>query len=130
MIIGIGMDMVEMDRVRQILAKPEGERFLMRVLSPREREAAARFANSLRLAEYVAGRFAAKEAVAKALGCGIGARAGFHDIAILSAEGGQPVVDISPPAKEQLGLDGSTRIHLSITHTREHAAAYAIWERV
>lgn len=131
MIIGIGMDMVEMERVKELLDKPEGERFLMRILSPREREVAAKYAaGSHRLAEFVAGRFAAKEAVAKALGCGIGTQAGFHDIVILPAEGGQPLVELSPAARDKLRLDESARIHLSITHTRGHAAAYAILERV
>ncbi|UUZ82960.1 holo-ACP synthase [Paenibacillus sp. P26] len=66
MIIGVGTDLLEIARVRSILERPSGDRFLQRVLTEKERELAT--AKQGRLAEFTAGRFAAKEAVVKALG--------------------------------------------------------------
>lgn len=128
MILGIGMDLVEIERMKKLLERPEGERFMQRVLTPAERELAA--SREGRLAEFVAGRFAAKEAVVKALGCGIGAAAGFHDVEVLPERDGRPAVRLSEEARGRLGLGGSTVIHLSITHTGETAGAYAVAERL
>lgn len=129
MIFGIGTDLTEIGRVKRLLGLPEGERFMERVLTPAERELAVE--RKGRLAEFVAGRFAAKEAIVKALGCGIGAACGFQDIEVLPDAAGRPVAALSEGALERLGLAaGSVRIHLSITHTAELAAAYAVAEQV
>lgn len=126
MIIGIGTDLVEISRVRRFLEGASGQRFLERVLTPGERELALERRG--RLAEFVAGRFAAKEAVVKALGTGIGGVTGFHDVEVLPREGGRPAAVLSEGAMERLGLKPGTVIHLSITHTAELAAAYAVVE--
>lgn len=126
MIIGIGTDLVEIGRVRRFLEGESGRRFLERVLTPAERELAQERRG--RLAEFVAGRFAAKEAVVKAFGTGIGGVTGFHDVEVLQQEGGRPAVVLSEGARERLGLPAGTLIHLSITHTGELAAAYAVVE--
>lgn len=126
MIIGIGMDLVEISRVQKIIGTPEGERFLQRVLTEREQKLAGE--RKGRLAEFTAGRFAAKEAVVKALGCGIGAKVGFQDIEVLPEPEGRPAVTLSPSSAERAGLAADARIHLSITHTKETAAAYAVIE--
>lgn len=127
MIIGIGIDLVELSRVQQIIGSPEGERFLQRVLTETERKLAGE--RKGRLAEFVAGRFAAKEAVVKALGCGIGAKVGFHDIEVLPEPEGRPAAALSSSSAERAGLPADARIHLSITHTKTTAAAYAVIER-
>ncbi|MGG1552874.1 holo-ACP synthase [Paenibacillus ferrarius] len=128
MIIGVGMDLVEIARLARMLEGTSGERFLERILTPAERELAAQRRG--RLAEFAAGRFAAKEAVVKAIGCGIGKQIGFQDIEVLPDALGKPVVTVTPEAMQRAGLaaGGGYRLHISITHTGAMAAAYAIVE--
>ncbi|MCZ8514124.1 holo-ACP synthase [Paenibacillus filicis] len=127
MIIGIGTDLLDIARVQAILGQAAGERFLQRVLTPGERELA--LSRKGRLAEYTAGRFAAKEAVVKALGCGIGKEVSFQDIEVLPDAKGKPIVSIAPEALCRLSLQPHTfAVHLSITHSGTSAMAYAIVE--
>lgn len=133
-IAGIGHDLVPMDRLERMLRSEIGRRFIERVLTPGEREyAQSRFGDEItgRWVEFTAGRFAAKEAVVKALGCGIGKMVGFHDLEILPDAAGRPVCSLSRRSGLRLGLrpDGY-RIHLSITHTEEYASAFAVLEMV
>jgi holo-[acyl-carrier protein] synthase len=127
MIKGIGTDMLEIARVRNVLEQTSGERFIERILTPSERELAAR--RKGRLAEFVSGRFAAKEAIVKALGCGIGKQVGFQDIEVLPDPLGKPECHIDKAALQRAGHDEPIHIHISITHTESLAAAYAIVER-
>ncbi|PYI50743.1 holo-ACP synthase [Paenibacillus flagellatus] len=126
MIAGVGIDLLEIDRIKKLLAQPHGDRFVERVLTPEEREQASRRGG--RLAEYVAGRFAAKEAVVKALGCGIGREVGFQDIRILPGPTGKPECVLSERACARLGKMRQLTIHLSITHSATMAGAYAVVE--
>ncbi|GAB2701511.1 holo-ACP synthase [Paenibacillus thermoaerophilus] len=130
MIIGIGNDLVELARIRGMLDGPAGERFCERVLTPAERELEASRKGRRRI-EFVAGRFAAKEAVAKALGTGIGGIVGLQDIEVLADEAGRPVCVLSAACRARLGWgdDGSWRIHVSLSHSDTFAAAVAIVER-
>ncbi|MCM3701252.1 holo-ACP synthase [Paenibacillus macerans] len=129
MIYGIGHDVVEIERVRRMLSGPVGERLSRRILTAAERRLPGQAA---RPAEFLAGRFAAKEAVSKAFGCGIGRALGFADMDILPDASGKPTVSLSPEAWERLALPGPNRyvIHLSITHERQLASAFAVVERV
>lgn len=128
-IAGIGLDVVELERIARVLSGPAGERFLGRVLTERER-AAARDMPDKRRVQYVAGRFALKEAVAKALGCGLGGLVGFRDIEALPDELGKPCCALSEEALARLGLAGrQVKLHVAITHERSIAAATAIVER-
>jgi len=130
MIVGIGLDIVEIERLERILGQPHGPRFIEKVLTERERERWAALPARRRL-EYVAGRFAAKEAVVKALGCGIGACVGFLDVEIVSGEDGRPVCRLSAAGWQRLGLQGDMHVvHVAITHERKLAAANAIVERL
>ncbi len=124
--MGIGTDIVEIPRVRQLLAQPTGERFMQRVLTPAEKRLADE--RQGRLAEFVSGRFAAKEAVVKALGCGIGRQVGFHDLEVMPDALGKPECAISAQARERTGLSDGARIHVSISHCDGHAVAYALIE--
>ncbi|RAU92354.1 holo-ACP synthase [Paenibacillus sp. YN15] len=127
MIRGIGMDLVEIDRVQSIMEGPSGERFVSRVLTAGEQRLVSE--RKSRAAEFVAGRFAAKEAVVKALGTGISATVGLQDVEVLPDQGGRPTVVLSRGALERLGYaPGALKLHLSITHTRDYAAAYAVAE--
>jgi len=128
LIVGVGIDLVEIDRVKKLLEQPHGERFAERVLTPEERELAT--SRGGRWAEYVAGRFCAKEAVVKALGCGIGRQVGFQDIVVVPDASGKPVCRLSEAAWGRLGRSRPLRIHLSITHSATMASAYAIAEEV
>lgn len=128
-IYGIGHDIIEIGRITAILERSTGQAFMRRVLTDAERTLAEQ--RAARLAEFVAGRFAAKEAISKAFGCGIGGKLSFTDISILPAEGGRPVVCISDEAWHRLGLQEQQHtVHISITHQPAMASAFAVVERV
>jgi holo-[acyl-carrier protein] synthase len=127
MIIGIGIDLVDIARVKAIVEGSSGERFAARVLTVEEQALAAK--RKGRLAEFIAGRFAAKEAVSKALGCGIGKQLSLKHIEVLPDEQGKPVCHVAEEALQRLQLTNtSVMIHLSITHTATTAMAYVVVE--
>ncbi|SDE63081.1 holo-[acyl-carrier protein] synthase [Paenibacillus sp. UNCCL117] len=136
MIVGVGTDLLEIARIMSILEQGTGRRFLERVLTPAERCLADR--RQKRLAEFVAGRFAAKEAVVKALGCGLGKLVSLQDIEVLPDSLGKPVCRISEAAWQRLGMrpaelgkgQGGIILHLSISHSETMAMAYAVAEQV
>lgn len=120
-----------------ILDKPTGKRFLAKILTEEERaelehrHRPADQAGRIRAAEFAAGRFAVKEAVSKAFGCGIGALLGFHDIRVTADGKGRPSCGISAEALRRLGLEGqAVSVHVSITHTGTLAGAFAVVERL
>lgn len=128
MIIGIGHDLTSIERIDNILNSKAGIKFLQRILTPLELEYANGLAQ-LRQAEFVAGRFAAKEAVSKAFGCGISVLLGFQDIEITKLPSGKPQCNVSQAALKRLGLrEKNIVIHLSISHERHLASAYVIVE--
>lgn len=130
MIVGVGHDVTDMNRIASLLEGSIGKRFIERILTERERELAVDYRGN-RLVHFVAGRFAAKEAVVKAIGCGIGAKVGFGDIAILRDSSGKPVCVLSSDAWRRLELESEhMRIHITITHDRSIASAVAIMERL
>lgn len=129
MIYGIGNDVLEIGRISTLLASRQGKGFLQRILT--ERELALAEGRKGKAAEFAAGRFAAKEAVVKALGCGIGAKVGFQDIEILPDREGKPVVSLSEEAWNRMLLaSGRHAIHLAITHSGDLASAFAVVEQV
>jgi holo-[acyl-carrier protein] synthase len=118
---GVGLDLVEIDRVAESL-KRHGQAFAERILHPDEDAERVRTAEG---ATHLAGLFAAKEAVMKALGTGM-AGAAFKEIAILNRPGGEPYVMLSGRALETADRRGIRGWHVSITHSRTMAAAVAI----
>lgn len=122
MIIGIGLDVIEVNR----FGRDAHPRLEERILTPQERRILS--TNGLRRSEYVAGRFAVKEATAKAAGCGIGKRVGWHDIEVLPDAVGRPKVTLSTEAMARLGWK-DVRIHVSISHSRNLVAAQVIVEQ-
>lgn len=129
MIYGIGHDVLEIGRVAEIADSSLGSRFTRRILTGRELTLAG--SKGARTAEFIAGRFSAKEAVVKALGCGIGQAVGFRDIEILPDALGKPVAALSAGAWSRLGLAEQKHvIHLTITHSRGLASAFAVVERM
>ncbi|MGV3487473.1 MAG: holo-ACP synthase [Tuberibacillus sp.] len=117
MISGTGIDLVELERIRPLI---HNQKFIARILSPLEREAFAQLSHPRRQEEYLAGRFAAKEAYAKALGTGIGAQLSWQDISVINNNAGQPILTHKNKPTQ--------RVHLSITHTKKYAAAFVIIE--
>jgi holo-[acyl-carrier protein] synthase len=122
MIIGIGTDIVELSRLEQAIRRG-GDAFLKRVYTANELEK-----GRSRL-EYLGGRWAAKEAAAKALGCGIGSGCAFTDIDIATSPSGAPVLNCTAPAAKVLAEHhGGLRWHVSISHEHAYAVATVIVE--
>ena len=124
MVIGVGCDLASIARVERSLAKL-GASFAERILSPPELKL---FASSAKPAAYLAKRFACKEAVAKALGTGIGAAASFQDITIQASASGQPLVELSGSARATATSLGVRSIKLSISDEADLAMAFVILE--
>ncbi|QYR22704.1 holo-ACP synthase [Paenibacillus sp. sptzw28] len=130
MIIGIGHDITSLARVGTLLEGRTGSRFMERILAEGELAIASDI-SGIRLVEFVAGRFAAKEAVSKAFGCGIGDKLSFHDINVCRGALGKPECRLSGGAWERLGLDAEyTAIHVTITHDQSLASAFVIVEKL
>lgn len=122
MIIGIGTDIVEIERIMQAIDR--NTKFIQKVLSEEEIDLGA---DGNLKPEFVAGRFAAKEAVSKALGTGFRSF-GFKDIVIINDELGKPVVSLKGKAKDALSNYGDYKIHISISHERKNAIAFVVIE--
>jgi holo-[acyl-carrier protein] synthase len=124
MIVGIGSDMAQVERIRKSIAQ-YGDRFLNRVYTERERAYASRKANS---AERYAARFAAKEAGMKAIGTGWRNGITWKDFEVVNETSGQPTLRLSGVALEISATMGVERISISLTHTAETAFAVVILE--
>ena len=120
---GVGVDLVENDRIRETLAR-WGDRFTARVFQPAERRYCDDKADP---APHYAGRFAAKEAVAKALGCGIGAELGWLDMEIIrDPVTGAPAVEFAAAVRVRMQARGWQKVLISFSHTRSYAVAQAV----
>ncbi len=119
MVEGLGTDIVEIKRVRGSIER-HGLHFINRLFSQKEQDYCYRFQDPT---PHFAGRFAAKEAIAKALGTGFGANLSWHDIEILNDKLGKPVVYLSDTVQKSLN---NVRILLSISHSADYATAVAI----
>lgn len=124
MIFGVGVDLVEVVRVERLLAA-YGERFVERLLAQSER---AGYLESARQAWFLATRFAAKEAVSKALGTGLRYPVTLHAIGVVSDAVGRPELRFHGGLPDYLKKTGVGRIHLSITHEKGLACAVAVAE--
>jgi len=120
-IAGIGTDIIAIERIRRAEEKSRG-RLSQRVLTPLERSLYARRHDGLTL---LAGRFAAKEAVAKALGTGLG-RISWQEIEIASDSRGRPQVRLYGAAAAEAERLGLAEIQLSLSHCEEYAVAFAV----
>ncbi len=121
MIHGIGCDCIEIERFRLAIRRT-GQPLLERLFTPQEIVYSQRYQDPTL---YFAGRFAAKEALAKALGVGIGAALSWHDIEIANDERGKPTVVWHQRTHERFQLAAT---HLSISHSHTMAIAYALIE--
>lgn len=127
MIVGVGSDLVEIDRISSITKRTSS--FVKRILTENE-QAYLTDKSPERVIEYLAGRFAAKEAIAKALGTGIGSKLSFQDMEIIPDAMGKPTVQISQRVRDELSLGDRCRVHVSISHSRTVAIAYVVIEQM
>jgi len=123
-IFGIGTDLVEISRIAASLARSEA--LVSRVLTDSER---TDYAAAAQPAAFLAKRFAAKEACAKAFGTGIGADLSFQDFEITHDANGRPYLRWLPKAKALAVRLGVGAAHLSISDERDYATAYVVLER-
>ncbi len=122
MIVGIGLDLVKIDRIRAIAERWQA-RFLDRLYTKAERRYC--LARPSPYASF-AGRFAAKEAVFKALGTGWSDGVSWHDIQVLNDRTGQPRATVSGRVKTLMKRAGITDIHISLSHDTDYAVAQVV----
>jgi holo-[acyl-carrier protein] synthase len=135
MIVGLGIDLVELSRIRRSLER-FGAHFLRKLLHPSELaglpptdELNIRMELPLaRMTPFIAARFAAKEAGAKALGTGFSHGIGLHDIRILSLASGRPIINFHGQALAVADTLGVAIAHVSLSHARETAGAVVVLE--
>jgi holo-[acyl-carrier protein] synthase len=126
MILGVGIDIIEVDRIKNSFAR-FGERFLNRILHPNE---ISYCLSHREPAPFLAARFAAKEAISKAFGTGIGAQLGWHDIEIGRKESGEPFVILHGAGQKLLETRRGRAVLVSLSHTQAHATAVAVLEGI
>jgi holo-[acyl-carrier protein] synthase len=124
MILGVGLDVVETERIARALAL-HGRRFEERVYTAAELAECAERADR---AQALAGRFAAKEALLKALGTGSARGISFQQVEVVRADGGSPAMSLTGPAAVEARRKGVRRVHLSLSHQPGLAAAVVILE--
>jgi holo-[acyl-carrier protein] synthase len=121
-VLGTGVDIVETARIQDSLDK-FGERFLNRCFWPDE----IAYCNGMKFpALHVAARFAAKEAISKAFGTGIGHQLGWKDMEIRKRESGEPYAVLHGKGAELASARGVTEVFVSLSHCKEYAAAQAV----
>lgn len=123
MIIGIGTDIIEIDRIKKVVTRTN--RFLEKAFTEKEIE----YFESRNLSiSTIAGNFAAKEAISKAIGSGF-RKFGLKDIEILRDDLGKPIVNLNEKVYRTIGKS-NFKIHVSISHSKNNAIAYSIMEEI
>jgi len=120
--MGVGIDLTEIPRIRA-LHEGHGARFLKRIYTSEEEAYCLSMKNPY---PSLAARFAAKEAVSKAFGTGIGAEIGFTDIEVCRGGRGEPLVSLHGNGLQLMKTVGASAVLLSLSHTRESATAIAL----
>ena len=126
MIVAIGIDIIEVARVREVLVRTP--RFRERVFTAAER--AYCDGRGVVAAQHYAARFAAKEAALKALQTGWRGGISWHDVEVASHESGAPYLVLRGEVEKLLAESGANKAHLSLSHTTEHAIAQVILEKI
>lgn len=124
MVKGIGVDIVDTARMDKILKSDSGHRFLHRVFTDSETAYCKKKVKSI---EHYAARFAAKEAVFKALGTGWSGGITWKNVEVVNVDTGAPVVALHGKAQQIFQERGGGTILLSISHTSQMAIAQAVW---
>lgn len=115
----MGTDIIEISRIRKAIER-HAQDFLNRIYTKKEQELGKKYKDPT---PFFAGRFAAKEAIAKAFGTGIGADLSWEDLEILNDENGKPIVFLSKNVEKQFG-----KVHclLSLSHSEDYATSVAL----
>jgi holo-[acyl-carrier protein] synthase len=121
-VLGIGMDLVDVDRIAKAIER-QGSAFLSRVFTALEREYCEGKANA---AQHFAVRFAAKEAVSKAFGTGIGSEIGFLDIELKNQTSGAPRIILHGKGRLLAESRGVSEVLVSLSHTQQVAGASVV----
>ena len=124
MILGTGIDIIEVARIASSFER-FGEKFVNRILLPDEISYCLAHKNP---APFLAVRFAAKEAISKAFGTGIGSALGWRDMEIRRKESGEPYVVLHGKGRELFAARGAKQLLVSLSHTENYAAATAVLE--
>jgi holo-[acyl-carrier protein] synthase len=122
LILGSGIDLVDCNRIESSMEK-FGERFLNRIFLPGELDYCMKQKFPHR---HLAARFAAKEAVSKTFGTGIGSELGWRDMEVVRLPSGEPELHLHGKGLELLKKRGGKRVMISLTHTDHQAAANAL----
>jgi holo-[acyl-carrier protein] synthase len=122
MIKGVGIDLLDYRRISRVYIR-YGERFIDRILTTEEKEV---FFNKKKQDRFLANNFCAKEAVAKALGSGIGKEFSFKDVSILRDEAGAPYAKFSDKTRQVLDARGVRQCLVSISDEKNYITAVAI----
>jgi len=124
MVLGVGIDIIEVKRIAASYEK-FGGRFVNRILLPDE---IAYCLSHKQPAPFLAARFAAKEAISKAFGTGIGAQLGWQDMEIRRKESGEPFVVLHGKGEKLFKSRGAKQLLISLSHTQNYAAVTAMLE--
>ncbi len=118
----VGTDIIEIDRIKVAIEKSRRNSFLEKVFTANE----IKYCEGRKASKYesYAARFAGKEAVSKAFGTGIGAKAAFNEIEILNDNLGKPYVVLHGAAKEYFTSIASSEVSISLSHCKDYAIAY------
>ncbi len=125
MIVGVGTDLVKIERLAHSLRR-FGDRYAQRILTEAEYEDFQTAANP---AAFLAKRFAAKEAMAKAMGTGFRDGLSLQHIGVSHTALGQPVIQCTDIAADYLQQHNISQVHLSLSDEKEHALAFVVLER-
>ncbi len=124
MIYGLGTDIIEISRIKKIIKK-HNDSFLKRVFTQNEIFIGKKHKEPY---TFYAGRWAAKEAFAKALGTGIGEHCNWTDIEIMNNQNGKPICSVSGKAEKVIKNSKISKIHISISHEKDYATSTVILE--
>lgn len=124
MILGVGIDLIEVPRIQASYEK-FGQRFLQRILREEEIAYCMSYKHP---GPHLAARFAAKEAVSKAFGTGIGAQLGWQDMEVKRKPTGEPYLVLHGGGLELMARRHGKAVHISLSHTANHATALAVLE--
>jgi len=124
MIIGIGVDIVQIDRMHQWL---DNKKLMERYFH--DEEISLAFSRGKSAAQTLAARFAAKEALGKALGTGL-ANIALKDIMVVNDKSGKPEIKLFGTAQKAIEVSGVNKVHVSLSHEKENAVAMVVLEKV
>jgi len=128
MIFGIGIDLIEIERIKAELEK-HGDRFCKMVFTEKEIEYCRRNKNLNIQAQCFSGRFAAKEAFFKAIGIGLQNGLGWKDVEVMKDKLGKPNIALKNKSLRLIKDEKISNIHLSISHSKHYATAFVILEK-